>query len=178
MINYDRYHKVNYSIESTPSGCSKDIFISSTDSNIRADIPFEYIYHIKIWGQLRSHKDLPLSGIRVRLLQINLTHHFPTCLMVGEVLTNANGFYLFDLPNQSLSCYQLIIHSSNPLNNQILSPDLNFSTTQDHLSPSYLKPLMDYLDKYFPNTYNHTHLMECSQDSSLVTTIYAIPCYR
>lgn len=180
LIYCDNYHEVNYCVESTGSGYSDEFLVSSTSasSNIRADIPLEFIYHVKIWGQLRSHNKLPLAGLTVKLLQIDLTSCPLACLDLGETSTDANGFYYFDLPNQSSVCYQIIIHSNNPLNNKILSPNLNPCQVQDEFLACCYRPLMDYLSKHFPHTYSAKHLVPYTHTTPLSATIYAIPCYR
>ncbi|MEG0013678.1 MAG: hypothetical protein RR324_02355 [Cellulosilyticaceae bacterium] len=126
MVYCDQYHQVSYSLETIASGYSTDFYISSsTSNNIKADIPVLYLYHIKIWGQLRSHKDLLLSGLTVKLLKINPDAPSPHPLEVGKVLTDDNGVYFFDLPDQTPTYYQLITQSDNPFNNKILISNLN-----------------------------------------------------
>lgn len=178
MIYADRYNEVNYAVESTPIGCSKEFFVSLDHTDIRADIPLEYTYDIQIWGQLKSKNDLPLCDINVRLLQLNPVSNSFTCIQIDEVVTDKNGFYLFNLVSQPLACYQIIIYASNPIHNKIINPQINPCSTHQHYIPICQRAILDYLDLHFPNVFGYKHFIRYDLATPIVTTIYAIPSYR
>lgn len=178
LIYSDRYNEVNYAVEPTPIGCSKDFFVSLDYPSIRTDISLKYTYDVQIWGQLKSQNGLPLSGIHVRLLQLNPLSHSITCVEIDKAITDYNGFYLFTLINQPAAYYQIIIYSSNSLYNKIISPPINSCNIPHQYLPIYQRAILDYLDLHFPSVFGYEHFICYDLTPSVVTTIYAIPSYR
>lgn len=166
----DMYDLIDYSIDSHFTGHSPDFLITpATESELFFNITIHTAYTLQIWGQLHTTQELPLYRVGIELFEVKSDKRTFQFRSLGLTYTDANGFYHFNIPLNFIYCYKLIVYSSNPLYNQILSPSLN-ACHAPNIHPCD-QAFKHFLSRYSSRVADRPPMLH---EANHCTTIYAV----